>query len=243
MIAFLLLPILINGATGGHLRNPPKQFTIRPPNLKLVTTLFHDNNNHRHSSINQHHVDPRKMMVDDVKELDGVVTNPNDKPKLNPRMQKMENTLLHIKTPKEIALAKLHKRVQTDRNEMSNRLTTWNKLHHVKTFSSSSSNKPDNRHANHQTPRFTRTTTEIKNTNTNAMENKMSSTSGAPASQYITTEESKTAKEVPGGMSETDKSAFLKSIETQVEDSEKLENAEVIVGLLCSLTLYNTTAY
>ena len=198
---------------------PPKQFTIRSPPLKLVTTLFHEGPHPK--------VDPRKLMVDDVKELDGAVKNPNDHT-LTPRMQKMERLLLHLETPQELARDAVKKRVETDQKEMSNRLKAWrskhsnnnnnnnNNIDHEKT-----SHNHHTRHSGEKTAvtdtrhnlRFTRTKTDL---------------GGPPKDQYVTTVQAGKATEVPKGMSEADKAVMAKTMEHLVTESEKLENAEVI---------------
>jgi hypothetical protein len=223
----LIVALLVKCSTPFKDSSTPKQFLLSKPPLRLVESLFNEKNDK---------IDPRKSMVDDVKELDGVKENPNDPPILSPRMKQLQRVLLHVKTPEEKANDLRNNRVKADQNEMSSRLRAWRSSHlnrnkrknekyygiNSETTASHGNSKNNNRgesdSATHS-PRFTRTSSEVS---------AITKADSGGKDQYIATQEPQSAKQVHNGMSPDEKKSLMKAIEEQVDNSEKLQNFEKV---------------
>ena len=158
-------------------------------------------------------------MVDDVKELDGMVKNHNDHT-LSHRMQTLQTALLHTRTAAQQKMDAHKKRIQKDRNQMSSRLRMWQSKHKTnREHAASPRSHADRAAAPTHHPRFVRTSTQVVATAT---------TTTDAASEYITPALTDATTKVDHGMDPVAKEALMQSIEEQVQHSEKLENAQVV---------------
>ena len=169
-------------------------------------------------------------MVDDVKELDGAVKNPNDH-HLSLRMKTLQRALLHTKTSTEIKQETTHKRIEADQKAMSDRLKTWHSSHRFKKTSKTRLRTNANRSPSPPSPpsppsqRFVRTSAQVSAA---ARTTQAVGGGGGEKSQYVTTQEPPSAAAVPRGMTPDIKDALFKSIEAEVENSATLKNPEII---------------